>query len=187
MSTPTNAELKETNESLEQRLQELKDRHQRDQESMTEQIIRQNEELTQQTREAPTNTIIVEPSPGPIPNTQTSQPSCVVRHNPHVPVPQMEKYDGGGSVTEWWLTCMIFVSLHQLTDVNAIRALPLYLNGIALQWFLHLGQECKTSLAVVQDAILNRFKPKAPVNKEILRVQQAPGELVDKYLQTYIE
>ncbi|KAK3105081.1 hypothetical protein FSP39_016868 [Pinctada imbricata] len=188
MPAPTNAELKETNENLKQRLQELKDRHQTDQEtmeSMKEQmdmLIRQNEELTQQTREAPTNTINVEPTPVAIPNRPTSQPSCVATHKPHVSVPQMEKYDGHGSVTEWWLTFMTFVNLHQMTDINAIRALPFYLKGIALQWFLHLGQECKTSLVVVQDSIFKRFKPKAPVNKEILRVQQAPGESVDQYL-----
>ena len=60
--------------------------------------------------------------------------------------------------------------------------LPFYLTAVAHQWFMHLSPTCKTSLKTVEEAIYQRFKPRAPVKREVLQIQQFPEESVEQYL-----
>ena len=98
-----------------------------------------------------------------------------------IPVPPLEKFSGSGSVTEWWTTFLIYVSIHGLSESSAIQKLPFYLTAVAHQWFMHLSPTCKTSLKTVEEAIYQRFKPRAPLKREVLKIQQFPEETVEQY------
>ena len=100
-----------------------------------------------------------------------------------IPLPTLENFDGGNvSVSEWWMTFVAYITLHHISEMTAIKMLPFYLIGIAKQWFIHLAEDSKGSLSKVRDAFYQRFRPTAPINKEVLKVQQCPGEKVDQYL-----
>ncbi|KAK3105624.1 hypothetical protein FSP39_002098 [Pinctada imbricata] len=213
MPLPSNAELRETNDALKSKVQELKEAHSKDQDTIAQMMAKidaltvenaalqqnnsQNEDVQdalQVQRPVPVsvpNTSSSQP-PVSVPNTSSSQPPVSVPNTSSsqppvkaqkIPLPPMEKFDGqSSSVTEWWITFMSFVTLHQMPEASAITALPFYLTGIAQQWFLHLAPQFKVSLNKVGEAFFKRFKPKEPINKEVLRVNQAPGETVDQYL-----
>ena len=95
----------------------------------------------------------------------------------------MEKFDGSNTaITEWWVTFITYITLHNIKEATAIKMLPFYLLGIAHQWFLHLDAAFKTSLTKVEEAFYQRFKPTAPISKAVLKVQQLAGEKVDNYV-----
>ena len=80
------------------------------------------------------------------------------------------------------MTFVVYITLHNLAEKTAIQMLPFYLLGVAMQWFIHLGAASKSTLNQVREAFFQRFKPTAPINKEVLKVQQLVGEKVDQYL-----
>ncbi|KAK3097358.1 hypothetical protein FSP39_008986 [Pinctada imbricata] len=201
MPLPSNAELRETNDALKSKVQELKEAHSKDQDTIAQMMAKidaltvENAALQQnnsQNEDVQDTLQVQRPVPVSVPNTSSSQPPVSVPNTSSsqppvkaqkIPLPPMEKFDGqSSSVTEWWITFMSFVTLHQMPEASAITALPFYLTGIAQQWFLHLAPQFKVSLNKVGEAFFKRFKPKEPINKEVLRVNQAPGETVDQYL-----
>ena len=100
-----------------------------------------------------------------------------------IPLPFLEKFDGTNiSITEWRMTFVAYITLHNLAEKTAIQMLFFYLLGVAKQWFIHLGPASKSKLNQVKEAFLQRFKPTEPINKEVLKVQQLVGEKVDRYL-----
>ena len=207
MAPPENNELREANEALESAVQELKTRDTKNMDTiqelktrdtknmdtieqmrktidqLTAQLAAQRPQVppppppaTQTSAEGQDTTTALPPPPPPPPAPQTARV-------PHIPLPPMEKFDGvTTSVTEWWMIFITFVTLHGITEASAILTLPFYLTGIAHQWFLNLEQSAKGTLKSVEEAFYSRFKPTAPVNKDVLRVQQGTGESVDKYL-----
>ncbi|KAK3100025.1 hypothetical protein FSP39_013636 [Pinctada imbricata] len=188
MPMPGNTEPP-TNEQLVGRVDELKQKHAEDQQKLADmqkkidQLILQNQSLRQ---DATPEVTVVGSAADSIPSASPAAPSVPLQTTAckaRIPVPPLDKFDGQSvSATEWWLTFMSFVTLHNMSEVTAIRALPFYLAGIAFQWFMHLTPDYKTTLAKVEEAFYKRFKPKAPINKEVIRVNQAPGETVDHYI-----
>lgn len=77
---------------------------------------------------------------------------------------------------------MAYIALHSITEAKAIKLLPFYLMGIALQFFTHLDSLSKTSLTSIRDAFFSRFRPTVPISQALMRVKQGADESVDKYL-----
>lgn len=100
---------------------------------------------------------------------------------PRIPAPQLPKFDGTGSATEWWMSFVAFVTLTNLPAVKAIQMLHLYFSGISLQWFTFLDPVKKSSMDIFKQAFFARFKPSSPINKDLMWIQQQPGEGVKEY------
>lgn len=77
---------------------------------------------------------------------------------------------------------MAFISFTKIPVVRAIQMLHFYFTGISLQLFTFLDPVNKTSLDIFKRAFFDRFKPSSPINKDLLRIQQQPGEGVEEYL-----
>ena len=80
------------------------------------------------------------------------------------------------------MTFLAYITLHNLAEKIAIQMLPFYLLRDAKQWFINLEDASKTTIAQVREAFFQRFIPTAPINKEVLKLQQFVGEIVDQYL-----
>lgn len=119
------------------------------------------------------------PPPQPLPDNPPHQEEAMI---PRIPAPQLPKFDGKGSATEWWMSFMAFISFTNIPVVRAIQMLHFYFTGISLQWFTFLDPRKKTSLEIFKQAFFDRFKPSSPINKDLLRIQQQPGEGVEEYL-----
>lgn len=119
------------------------------------------------------------PPPQPRPANPLYQEEAMI---PRIPAPQLPKFDGRGSATEWWMSFMAFISFTNIPVVRAIQMLHFYFTGISLQWFTFLDPVKKTSLEMFKQAFFDRFKPSSPINKDLLRIQQQPGEGVEEYL-----
>lgn len=100
---------------------------------------------------------------------------------PRIPAPQLPKFDGRGSATEWWMSFVAFITLTNIPAVKAIQMLHLYFGGISLQWFTFLDPVKKSSLDIFKQAFFARFKPSSPINEDLLWIQQQPGEGVKEY------
>ena len=197
MAPPSNEELKEKVKELKEartadasKLQEMQQR--------IDELLALNEDLsTQMTANntddsQTTSTAAQNDGEDTMSMTVSSQPAEQTTQAGHdgqeqafgrIPLPTLEKFDGGNvSVSEWWMTFVAYITLHHISEMTAIKMLPFYLIGIAKQWFIHLAEDSKGSLSKVRDAFYQRFRPTAPINKEVLKVQQCPGEKVDQYL-----
>lgn len=100
---------------------------------------------------------------------------------PRIPAPQLPKFDGRGSATEWWMSFVAFITLTNIPAVKAIQMLHLYFSGIALQWFTVLDPVKKSSSDTFKQAFFARFKPSSLINTDLLSIQQQPGESVKEY------
>lgn len=113
-----------------------------------------------------------------LPAKQTHQEKLLF---PRIPAPQLPKFDGRGSVTEWWMSFVAFITLTNIPAIKAIQMLHLYFSGIALQWFKFLDPVKKSSLDIFKQAFFARFKPSSLINTDLLSIQQQPGESVKEY------
>ena len=126
----------------------------------------------------PPQHVLPPPPPQPLPANPHQYEECF----PRIPAPQLPKFDGRGSATEWWMSFMAFIRFTNIPAVRAIQMLHFYFSGISLQWFNFLDPVKKTSLDVFRQAFFERFKSSSPFNKDLLRIQQQPGEGVEEYI-----
>ena len=77
---------------------------------------------------------------------------------------------------------MSFIRFINIPAVRAIQMLHFYFSGISLQWFNFLDPVKKPSLDIFRQAFFERFKSSSPFNKDLLRIQQQPGEGVEEYI-----
>ena len=119
------------------------------------------------------------PSP---PQPRSAKPHQHEDYYPMIPAPQLPKFDGRGSATEWWKSFMAFIRFTNIPVVRAIQMLHFYFSRISLQWFIFLDPVKKTSLDIFRQALFERFKSSPQFNKDLLRIQQQLGEGVEKYI-----
>ena len=102
----------------------------------------------------------------------------------HMPnVIKLPTYNQKQSAIQWWVLFCQWVNFFKMSDIQAVAALPFYLDIIPQQWFFQLSGAAKSSLASLKEAFLSRFSvKKANFDVNLFHIQQNQDESVEDYL-----
>ena len=109
----------------------------------------------------------------------------IMSSNTHI---HLDSFKGQGEDPEKWFNYFErYCQYHNLNADRAALSMPFHLKGVAKIWFDSLQAATQTSLRLLREAFIARFKPTNNIDISVLSLSQKADESVEEYFSRFID